>query len=76
MMRKLKERPEGHFDGVNIMTPNIIAYYRLQDGYAELSEGLGMDRTPLYGVTISPLRERSRCFASLAEAMKYIGSLS
>jgi hypothetical protein len=75
-MRKLRKRPEGHFDGVNFMTPNIIGYYRLQDGYAELSEGLGMNRTPIYGVTISPHRDLSRCFASLAEATKYIGALS
>jgi hypothetical protein len=66
---------------MNIITPEVIGYYRLRDGrYAELSEGYGLERRPLFGVTIEPRRgpgdTASQCFASRAQALQYIDALS
>lgn len=70
--------PKGTFKGSNFMTPHVIAYYKLRKGYAELSEGTGMSRQPIYGVTVHPDsdRTRSKLCHSHSEALEYIGSMS
>ena len=74
-------KPAGVFRGQNFMTPDVVAYYKLGKGYAELSKGefLGND---IYGVTVGPdmpdgsKDPRSKCCHSLAEAKAYIKELS
>lgn len=48
-------KPRGIFRGVNFMTPRILAFYRVtvagRTAYVELSEGEGLDREPIFGVT-------------------------
>ena len=55
MSTKLVVPPAGVFRGTNFMTPTVLAYYRGnhhgKSFYAELSEGTGMERQPIYGVT-------------------------
>lgn len=47
--------PSGIFRGANFMTPNVIEHYRRtmrgRVAYVEISEGTGMSREPIYGVT-------------------------
>lgn len=66
--------------GKNFMTPDIINYYKLRSGYgyAELSEGEGFHREPIYGVTIRPEQKPSlsRMFRSKIDAIEYIGDFS
>jgi hypothetical protein len=68
--------PRGLFQGRNFMTPNIVGYYKLRLGYAELSAGTGITNQAIYGVTCKPDDGRSKLFQSRAEAMKYIEGLS
>jgi hypothetical protein len=72
--------PLGLFKGRNFMTPNITGYYKLRHGYAELSRGEGIDRQPIYGVTVLPdpdsLGSRSKLFHSEQQARAYIEELS
>jgi len=45
-------RPSGVFKGKNFMTPDVLGYWRVPGGYAELSKGAGFERgTTIYGVT-------------------------
>lgn len=47
--------PAGLFIGSNFMTPTILGYVKLRAGlYAELSQGEGMSRQPIWGVTVRP----------------------
>jgi hypothetical protein len=77
-------KPDGLFRGRNFMTPDAIAYYQLYKGYAELSEGTGMSRQTIYGVTVQGYGETldgipdsaSRMFRSKSEALSYIKALS
>lgn len=70
--------PSGLFEGTNILTPRIKGYYRLAEGYAELSEGEGMSRQPIFGVTVrpDPNPRRSKLCHSLKEAEDYIKEMS
>jgi hypothetical protein len=82
-MKKVS-KPDGLFRGRNFMTPDVIAYYKLYKGYAELSDGTGFNRQPIYGVTVQGYGETldgipdtaSRMFRSKAEALSYIQALS
>lgn len=75
-------RPLGVFRGTNVMTPNVLGYYKLNIGYAELSTGRGFDGNKLFGVTVRPdvvlesQGKRSKCCFSKAEALAYLGELS
>lgn len=71
-------KPPGLFAGKNFMTPDVINYYKLIVGYAELSEGTGLNHQPIFGVTVKPdvANTRSRMFQSKHEALGYIESLS
>lgn len=77
-MKALKKctPPSGLFRGTNFMTPNISMYYRLREGYAELSEGRGMSNQPIFGVTVRPEDGRSKLFQSKSAALDYIEELS
>jgi hypothetical protein len=39
------------FKGENFMTPHRMGFFKLRVGYAELNQGEGMSRQPIYGVT-------------------------
>jgi hypothetical protein len=64
------------FRSVNIMTPRIIGYYKLRNGYAELATGEGFSGSGLWGVTVKPERGASKPFHSEAAAREYIESLT
>lgn len=66
------------FPGKNIMTPDVLSYYKLRKGYAELSYGTGMRHQPIYGVTVKPDPDHaiSKLCQSKDEAIGYIVSLS
>ena len=78
-------QPAGVFRGRNFMTPNVLRYYRKtfagRTAYVELSEGEGMRREPIFGVTVrDAIGERfapdpSALFGSLREAERYIRDL-
>jgi hypothetical protein len=70
--------PRGLFKGKNIMTPDVLAYYNLGNGrWAELSEGRGINRQPIFGVTVrpEPVPVQSKLCQSRAEAVRYIDGL-
>lgn len=71
-------KPHGIFKGRNIMTPNSEGYFKLKEGYAELSSGRGIYNDPIFGVTVrpDPAHERSKLFHSLSAAMDYIEEMS
>lgn len=78
-MLKAIRKPVGVFRGVNFMTPEILAFYKLRTGlgYAELSEGTGFRHEPIFGVSIRPHDRNgndrgSKMFHSKAEALRYI----
>ena len=78
MLKQRQSVPKGTFEGKNFMTPKVLSYYKLRKGYAELSQGEGMKREPIFGVTVSPDPERAiskLCF-SRDEALRYIEALS
>lgn len=66
--------PDGMFEGHNIMTPEVIDYYKLSSGYAELSEGRGIYKEKIFGVTVrgNTTGVCSQLFHSLSGAMDYI----
>ena len=74
--------PVGCFKGNNFMTPDLIGFYRVRGGYAELSYGTGLDSPWLYGVTVktpggaSLDPDQSRCFDSREDAEAFIGELA
>lgn len=70
--------PRGLFRGANFMTPDVLACYRLRRGYAEISQGTGISRQPIFGVTVRPkdAPSRSQLFQSLAAARAYVEELS
>jgi hypothetical protein len=81
-IKPIDHAPRGLFRDRNFVTPNVQGYYKLRQGYAELSSGPGIiDRSKtLWGVTVRPEptegpRLSKLCF-SLSEAMDYIESLS
>lgn len=83
MLHRTLQPPRGVFQGQNFMTPHIIAYYKLREGYAELSEGdLILSSGTLYGVTVKTHTgtsfdpDPSKPFTSQREAIAYIESLS
>ena len=74
--------PNGTFPGVNIMTPEVLAHYKLRKGWwAELSQGRGIEGEPIYGVTIRMLGgarltpDPSKLLYSRAAALRYIQTL-
>jgi hypothetical protein len=70
--------PNGLFEGVNFMTPDVLSYHNLGHGtWVELSQGRGMNRQPIFGVTVrpEPSPARSKLCQSKAEAVRYINSL-
>lgn len=78
-IRKMREM----FPGKHLMTPEVLGYYKLKRGYAELSQGTGMRNQPIWGVTIKGFgfddaedRRLSDCFQSHAAAMERIEELS
>lgn len=68
----------GWFRGFNFMTPNVLGYYLVPGGIAELSQGRGMTGQPLFGVTVGEgpswprLSQRSKLFSDRREAERYI----
>lgn len=76
-MLKRVPRPRGVFQGKNFMTPRILGYYKLAQGYAELSEGRGIDQGRIFGVTVKdhPTAASKLCF-SRGDAIDYIKELS
>lgn len=74
-MRRVQTRPH-IFVGNNFMTPNIVGYWKLARGYAELSTGTGIYNQPIYGVTVRPEDGRSKLFDSSVAAMDYIKEMS
>lgn len=79
-MLKSCNPPLGLFRGRNFMTPDVLGFYKLRRelGYAELSEGRGIDHQPIFGVTVKPDTEHklSKLCHSRAEALAYIEELS
>jgi hypothetical protein len=76
---KAIQKPQGVFKGRNFMTPDVLMYFKLRKGYAELSEGTGLNRQPIFGVTVepdTPDRARSKVCQSKSEALAYIRSMS
>lgn len=73
--------PAGVFRGTNIMTPNVLDYFRVTSGYVELSEGRGINHEPIFGVTVrTPSGARldpdpSQMFWSYKAAIEYIREL-
>lgn len=81
-MRALTKTPEP-FQGLapNFMTPKVLAYYKLKTGqYAEISEGTGIQRQAIYGVTVRPVvdhdHDPSRLCGSLTAAYELVEALS
>lgn len=71
--------PAGVFSGVNIMTPSIVGYVKLAPGlgWAELSNGTGIYREPIFGVAVRDTgnvdpHKLSKLFYSRKEAEQYI----
>lgn len=77
-MKQLTSRPAGHFDGRNFMTRDVVAYYELRHGlgFAELAQGEGISRQPIFGVTVEPNRALGKLFQSKRAALDYIEALS
>ena len=48
----IQSAPKGTFRNTNILTPNVVGYFRLPGGWAELSKGLGINGDVIYGVTV------------------------
>ena len=73
--------PKGTFPGVNIMTPEVLGHYKLREGWAELSQGRGMEGEPIYGVTVCMLGgarltlDPSKLLHSKVAAIRYIQTL-
>lgn len=65
--------------GKNFMTPDILGYYKIKNGAAELSKGEGITGSTMYGVTVVKDNEHnhklSQSFYSEWKAMEYIKSL-
>ena len=67
----------------SFMTPELDGYYITQDGkyLAELSHGLGINNTIIYGLTVIDIVEKkkehklSHCFPSKSAALQYFDSL-
>jgi len=72
------ERPRGMFKGSNFMTPRILGYYAIKDGgFAELSQGEGISRRSIFGVTVEPRSAgESKMFYSHMQAVEYIEVLA
>ncbi len=68
--------------GYNFITPNVLGYYRIKDGEAELSCGSGIlqAKKTIYGVTVvrggKHDHDASKMFQSMKEAKEYIKELS
>lgn len=71
------------YDGrANFMTPDILRY-GITDGYAwEISEGTGISKEPIFGLTVinvmlgTPNRELSGMYNSFEEAIKKAKSIT
>lgn len=65
--------------GKNFMTPNVLGYYKVKNGAAELSIGKGFTNNMMYGVTVVKDNEHnhelSQVFYSELKAREYIKSL-
>jgi len=73
--------PRGIFQGRNFMTPKVFGYFKLYNGYAELSEGIGIEGERIFGVTVRneigiDSEKRSKLFHSKSIALEYIRELS
>lgn len=69
--------------GKNFMTPGVIEYRDLPNGYmVELSEGTGFDHEPIFGVSVADadgnrlFEPESQMFWSLEDARRHIDNLS
>lgn len=71
VFRKLVGKP-------NFMTPDLIGYYKIKNGEAELTKGSFMSNV-LYGVTVVQDNRKnddlSKCCHSMDEALEYINIL-
>ncbi len=79
MAEKLDKLTRNIFGPPNMMTPNILEYYRSSDGslYLELSEGVGViHKIPIFGVTVrtqyGEYAPGSNLFPSKQSAIEYI----
>lgn len=65
--------------GENMMTPNLIGFYKIKDGEVEISQGTGIWGDELYGVTVviggKQSYELNALEKSLADAEEYVKSL-
>lgn len=59
-LKPLGQRPREIPSDPNFMTPNVLAYFKLQKGYAELAKGRGIVGDAIYGVTVRPDPDHAR----------------
>ena len=77
VMKSLHPAPNLYFRGSNFMTPEVVRYGFTQFYAYELSTGRGIDRQPIFGVTVcnretgenSPL---SKVLQSRTDAERYV----
>ena len=75
LVRKFKAKM-----GKNIMTTYVLGYYRKGNIVIELSQGMGIENEPIFGVTAKEHRnkkwidvnDKSKMFYSKQDAMNYI----
>lgn len=76
---KAKEIFKKVVKGKNFMTPNVLGYYKIKNGAAELAKGEGITGNIMYGVTVVQDNEHnhnlSQSFLSEWKAREYIKNL-
>ena len=82
MLKSTHAVPAGVFKGSNFMTPKWLGYFMVRGGWAELSQGRGMEGEPIFGVTVRDSNGRdlepkaSRLCFSRREATAYLEEIS
>jgi hypothetical protein len=80
-MKQLHKRAKDYFEGKNFMTPYVLETDFIGRWVYELSEGTGLRRQPLFGVTVKHAEtgetshKLSTCFDSKAQARSHIKKL-
>ena len=84
-MQRVTNIPHGTFTGRNMMTPDILGFYRVSIGagfaYVELSTGSGFFGGEIFGVTVRRAGgerldpDPSGCYESKADALEAIKKL-
>jgi len=77
-MKRLTSKPREFVGfGANFMTPNVLSYWRVGKLAVEISQGEGIRREPIFGVTVKPDEtfKLSKMVTSLALAMHYLEEL-